>query len=275
MTYATLLVHLHPGQESRALLDLAVELATRFDAQVIGVAACQPLIVVSGDGTVCGDVFADDVRQMQADLDRAEEAFRTAFAAIPARIGWRSAVTVATLADYLSAEARCADLIVTGSVSPETFNLARNADLGALALQAGRPILVAPETPGPMRYRRAVVAWKDTREARRAACDALPMLGQMAVVEVVEVAAKDQLDDAARRTGDVVDWLGRHGVSATGRVEAANGGDAERLLAIVDGSDVDLVVAGAYGHSRLREWVTGGVTRDLLLRCDRCVLTSH
>lgn len=92
---------------------------------------------------------------------------------------------------------------------------------------------------------------------------------------VVEIAPVDEIDAARARVEDVGAWLIRHGVPAESRVEVARGQDVDRLYRIVDESAVDFVVAGAYGHSRLREWVLGGVTRDLLLGGTRSVLVSH
>ena len=74
---------------------------------------------------------------------------------------------------------------------------------------------------------------------------------------------------------DVVGWLERHGVVAETLACRSIGEDATRLNDIAQEQNADLIVAGAYGHSRLREWVLGGVTCDLLLRADRCSLVSH
>ena len=94
-------------------------------------------------------------------------------------------------------------------------------------------------------------------------------------VTVLEIAAIDDLDAAQARVEDVVTWLERHGAMADTRIERANGDDANRLHAVADDPDADILVAGAYGHRRLREWVIGGVTRDLLLECQRGVPVSH
>jgi nucleotide-binding universal stress UspA family protein len=80
---------------------------------------------------------------------------------------------------------------------------------------------------------------------------------------------------AHKHLEEVAGWLGRHGVKAEGRASLSTGEDADRLYAIAKEQGADVVVAGAYGHSRLREWVLGGVTRDLLLRADICALVSH
>ncbi len=275
MTYASLLVHLQSGQTNDALLLIAGQMAARFNAHVIGIAASQPMLMVGGDGYVAGDVFAEDQRHIEVDLKRVEDEFRAALSPHCASLEWRSSITIAALADYLSFEARSADLVMTGSSPPATFNLSRGADPGALVMQSGRPVLIVPRTTTPLRFEHALLGWKDTREARRAALDALPMLGQTGHVTVLEIAARDDLVAADSRVKDVATWLARHGVAATSRVVRSDGDDVVLLSALAIEADADLIVAGAYGHSRLREWVMGGVTRDLLLESTRCVLASH
>jgi nucleotide-binding universal stress UspA family protein len=120
-----------------------------------------------------------------------------------------------------------------------------------------------------------VVAWKDTRESQRAVLDALPLLKVAAHITVVEIAPKDGLASARRRLEDLVAWLERHGVTAEPLAVAATGEDADQLAHFVQEHEADLMVAGAYGHSRLREWVLGGVTHDLLMSAACCSLVSH
>lgn len=275
MTYASLLVHLQSGVPNTALLAVAGQIAERFHACAIGIAACRPMVVVSGDGYVCGDVFADDQVRIAADLEAAESEFRSALAGRAATLEWRSEITTATLADYLATEARSADLILTTAVPADAFDLARAGSPGSLVLQAGRPVVVVPADAKALRFEGALIGWKDTRESRRAVVDALPLLGEVDDVVVLEIAALDELDAACRRVNDVVTWLGRHGVAATGRVERADGNDTTMLQRATDDVGADLIVAGAYGHSRLREWVLGGVSRDLLVGAAHCVLVSH
>jgi nucleotide-binding universal stress UspA family protein len=275
MTYATLLVHLQSGQSNAALLTVAGQFADRFKAHVIGIAACQPLMVVSGDGMVAGDVYADDQRRITADLQTAQAEFRDALRGRSTWLEWRSEVTLMPPASYLSDHARSADLVMTTSVPSDTFDLSRAANSGSLVMEAGRPVFIVPPDAQPMHFHGALVGWKDTRECRRAAADALPLLKQTERVTVLEIAAIDDLDAAQARVSDVVTWLERHGVMADTRIERANGHDADQLHAVADDLDADILVAGAYGHSRLREWVIGGVTRDLLLECQRGVLVSH
>ena len=141
---------------------------------------------------------------------------------------------------------------------------------------SGKLVGIAP----PARSRQeildhVVVGWKDSGETRRAIRDALPLLTIAGRVTVVTIAEKDDLTAAVARLDDVVGWLRRHGIAATPIAVASTGDDAAELNRVVQKQGADLLVAGAYGHSRVREWVLGGVTRDLLLRANRCALVSH
>ena len=186
---------------------------------------------------------------------------------------WRSAVLVTSLSEHVASEARRADLILTGAVSAGNFNATRQTRPGDLVMQAGRPVLVV--TPAPLRLNRVLLAWKDTRETRRAAADALPLLRKASYVCVAEMADEADLAGARRRLADVAGWLDKHGVKAECLGTASTGDDPKRLNAIADEQEADLIVAGAYGHGRLREWALGGVTRILLGQAGRAAFVSH
>ena len=142
-------------------------------------------------------------------------------------------------------------------------------------MQAGRPVLLVAPATVPFRMERFVIGWKNTREARRAVTDALPLLKTASHVGVVEIAAQDNLAAARRRLDEVSGWLGRHGVAATVHASPADGDDANWFDSMAAERDAAIVVAGAYGHSRVREWVLGGVTRTLLKHPVRSSLVSH
>ena len=275
MTYATLLIHLQAGESNTPLLTVAAQFADRFKAHVIGIAACQPMLMVGADGMMCGDVFAEDQRRISTALAAAEAEFRDTLNGRGTWLEWRSEVTIAAPADYLAVQARGADLVLTGSVPADTFDLSHAANSGSLVMEAGRPVFIVPLNAQPMRFEGALIAWQDTRECRRATAEAVPLLKQTGRVTILEVAAVDDLDAAQSRVKDVAAWLERHGVLADARVERSTGSDVNQIHAAADDVDADVIVAGAYGHSRLREWVVGGVTRDLLLDCRRGVLVSH
>jgi nucleotide-binding universal stress UspA family protein len=173
---------------------------------------------------------------------------------------------------------RAADLLVTAAQEGSSlFDRSRYVNVGDLVLRAGKPVLIGAESEDKVDLRTVVVGWKNTREARRAVQDALPLLRLAERVVVVEIAAAEDLPDARTRTEDVAGWLTGHGIAASARAVTAAAGDAQQLRNIASDLELDagLVVGGAYGHTRLREWVLGGVTRDLLLQPTRCSLVSH
>jgi nucleotide-binding universal stress UspA family protein len=120
-----------------------------------------------------------------------------------------------------------------------------------------------------------MLAWKETPEARRAALDALPMLQRAKRVTVVEISAEEALTSARQHLQDVSRWLERHGVAAETLAVLAQHDDGDQLEQVARELRATLIVAGAYGHSRLREWAFGSVTRTLLHGKERCVLLSH
>jgi nucleotide-binding universal stress UspA family protein len=276
VTYATLMVHLELGHPNAGLLKVAGGLAERFHAGVIGIVACQPMQIFYGDGYIPGEVVEQDRDELATEIRAAEQEFRAALASRVGRLEWRSTVTFDPLPEYLAREARSADLMVTGvDRTTSLFDKSRHVDVSDLVMQIGRPVLVVPATADKAPLNRVVVGWKDTGETRRAVSDAMPLLQAAGRVTVVEVAAGDDQPAARKRLADVVAWLKCHDVVAEPLVLASNGDDVGVLNAIAQELAADLIVAGAYGHSRLREWVLGGVTRDLLLRATRCSLVSH
>jgi nucleotide-binding universal stress UspA family protein len=177
---------------------------------------------------------------------------------------------------HVANEARGVDLIVAAAeLGERIFPPSPEIDVSDLLMRAGRPVLIAPAGAAGLKLRRALVCWKESREARRAVVDALPILKVCQRVDVVELVDERDMEAAQRRLADVGDWFARHDVETNCLASPLNGTEAAHLAAIAKDLDIDLLVAGAFGRSRLREWAFGGVTRDLLLKADRCTLVSH
>lgn len=276
MTYATLMVCLRLERANANLLAIAGDLAERFRAEAVGVVTRQPTPFVYSDSYVPPELVERDRETIRARVKAAEDEFRAALGVRAAGLHWRSSIMFGPLCDYVADEARCADLVLI-SADGDGFvhDPITDVHVGDLAMRAGRPLLIAPPALESIDLRRAVVGWKDTRETRRAIADALPLLGAADEVTVVEIAAEDDLPEARIRLADVLLWLARHGVKAEALAAPGDGDEARALRAIVRDRDAGLVVAGAYGHSRLREWAFGGVTRALLRDPPACLLVSH
>jgi nucleotide-binding universal stress UspA family protein len=143
-------------------------------------------------------------------------------------------------------------------------------------LRAGRPVLAVPNGVDSLKAERVVIAWKDTREARRALRDSLPLIREAVSVAVVEILDRGSEMPAHTPINDVARYLARHRIAATVRQpEHATGSIAGELLRVARKIDADLIVTGGYGHSRLGEWIFGGVTQGLLAASPICCLLSH
>lgn len=274
MTYTSLLVHAQPHVDATPRLETAAALARDLGASLFGLSAEAPPAL--GVTDPYGMLQAEWMTVMQQELDRrtseAEALFRKTAGDLPG--GWRGVLDLPTRA--MASAARGCDLIVAGGAPLENVDVYSAVDVGELVIRAGRPVLVAPPEGGRLSGRRVVLAWKDTRESRRALSDALPLLKRAEEVVVYEICTAASAEGAAFRTEEVVAHLARHAVKARAKVRACDDDRVcDELHIEAQSIDADLIVAGAYGHSRFNEWALGGVTRELLRRPERFVLLGH
>ncbi len=132
-------------------------------------------------------------------------------------------------------------------------------------LATGRPVLVVPRQIDHLEASRILIAWKDTREARRAVRDALPFLKQAKKI-CIAVVQTPGAEDTDAQIADVMRYLGRHQLSDVQQISTlADGNEETLLLDLAKQHNANLLVAGAYGRTRLSEWIFGGVTRHLLV----------
>jgi nucleotide-binding universal stress UspA family protein len=270
------MVHLELSGANDGLLQIAGDLAERLHADVIGIAGCQPVQLAYADTYFSGDVVVADRAEIEKELQQTEANFRAVFATRGVKVEWRSTICYQPLADFIAQQARAADLIITGpDIGGSTFGSTRRVSIADLVMQAGRPVLIVPQKRKKMDLDHIVVGWKGSRESRRVIVDALPLMKLAGKVTVLEIVPEADLPRAKDNLADVINWIKRHGISASSEAVAAKGDDSSRLSELAHERGADLIVAGAYGHSRVREWVLGGVTNDFLLNPDRCVLVSH
>jgi nucleotide-binding universal stress UspA family protein len=205
----------------------------------------------------------------QSDATDAQAAFDKAIERYGVAGEWRCVDGFAE--DVVVTHIRYADLTVVGQADPDR----RSASLaGDVTLRAGRPVLVVPYTGTPDTLcERPLVAWNASREATRAVTDALPFLTRAKEVTVLSINPEDteHLPGA-----EIATFLARHGVKADARQEAAKGiSDGDSLLSRAAEFGADMIVMGAYGHSRAAEFVFGGTTRDLLQHSPISLFLSH
>jgi nucleotide-binding universal stress UspA family protein len=265
-------VYVEPDTMPEQSVRLAASLAEQFDAQLIGFSALAippPL----ADRAVLAYPSEADLEFMQARLAEKGAWFRSLVGGDSRKPEWRSALDLPARA--LAREARSADLVVIGQkVGP--ISEYRSVDPGGATLKMGRPTLVVPERTSALRAEHVVIGWKDAREARRAVRDALPFLQKATRVTIAEACVEGEDNTALGRLDDVARYLSRHRVEAGPRVILRQkGSGAAQLIEIAQEERADLLVTGAYGHSRLGEAVFGGVTREILLTSPICCLMSH
>ncbi|UHC17590.1 universal stress protein [Methylobacterium currus] len=270
MSIASIMVSLDLGRSAADRVRLAADLAGRFEAGLTGLAARTidaPAPV--GDIVTAQETYAKDRAALVDALARAQDVFeRNGGAAL--RREWRQAE--ADPEAYLIQQARGADLVVLGRDPRQDGADAMGAAPGAVLMEVGRPVLVVPPGVDRLKAARIVVAWKDGPEARRAVTAALPFIALADQVFVVSAGREARLEGAE----EVSDFLARHGVHVTThRLDAAAGDIADAIIRFAGRHDADLVVMGAYGHSRLREWLLGGMTRSILQTSPLCCLMSH
>ena len=268
-SYASIMValELEPAAERRA--KLATDLADRFSARLIGVAAVEILspLYFESPAAAAASIIEMEERQAVEQLAKAQTTFRRVTGARE-RVEWRQAQKYPV--DHVLAQACAADLIVVGRPGREQRPGSMSVDGGTLVMDAGRPVLFVPPQIDHLAAKRILIGWKDSREARRAVTDALPFLKAAEDVFIVAVNEEDQ------GAQDVSAHLACHGVSCRGyRRPASSASIADELVRLAQQEGADLIVCGAYGHSRAREWVFGGVTRDLLDHSPLCCLMSH
>jgi nucleotide-binding universal stress UspA family protein len=256
MSYAAVMVYFDASAQAQARLRLAAGLADRFQAALIGVAGLPNLPPYSANAT---DALA-----------AIERKFRDA--AKPCKdVEWRGGPVWASI--LIAQEARAADLVVVGPV-PDARDLSNAHHPGAIILAAGRPVLFVPDGVDSLAARRVVVAWKDSRESRRAIRDALPFLREAERITIVEVS--EQAAPGRTSIDDVADYLKRHKVVVTTKTYLTTKKSvADEILRFTREENADLVVAGGYGRTLLGEWIFGGVTRDLIAHAPVCCLFSH
>lgn len=273
-TLRTVLVQVGVDPQDLPRLRAAAALTRKFDATVYGVGCEQalPLGLVEPTGLLQGAWYAEMEEQVQADLKHAHAIFETETAGL--KTEWTA--DQAMPAEALVRLSRGADLIVADSRPFGAQDRYRTAEAAEVMLAAGRPVLLAPPSGQALKADAVVIAWKDTRESRRALADAMPLLVAAETVLVLEICDREDVQAAEARTAAVAAGLGRHDVHAQARATVA---PSERVANEVDiaadAIGADLIVAGGYGHTRLGEWIFGGVTRDLLRHPERFVLLSH
>jgi nucleotide-binding universal stress UspA family protein len=278
VSYKTILVQLSNKQRAATILEPAVDLASRFNAHLIGLHVQATVPVPALPIPFAASVLEKLAAQELAASSAIEEAF--------ARVTTRAALTPewrllklanADVTSLVVGHARSADLVIAGQADPD-WDMSPVFDFPErLALECGRPLLVVPYAGRHATIgRNVVIAWKPTREAARAAFDALPLLKLAESVHILEINEGDVDPDTLRADTSIAVALGKHGVKPIVHSSSASGLDVgNALLSTIADLGADLLVMGAYGRSRMRELVFGGATREIARHMTVPTLFSH
>jgi nucleotide-binding universal stress UspA family protein len=277
MSFKTILVHLNRNSRAQAVLEPAVGLARRHASHLVGIyvrPGLQSTLIADGLSTV-------SAFQAHAAGERQEEAAIAAtFARMtqnePFSAEWRALDPSHTdLAGVVLQHAYGAHLVVASQNDPD-WDLSSQLDFPErLVLESGRPVLVIPYVGN---YRdignNVVIAWKAGREATRAIFDALPILESAKFIRILRIT--ERREELADTEAAIAATLARQGLKAEVRTSYASDiGVGDELLSRLADLGADLLVMGAYGHSRLREYVFGGATRHIAQHMTVPTLFSH
>ena len=280
MSYKTILVQLTDPRRARRLFDAVLPMARSMDAHVVGLCVVPPYVVVPASDMGASSVTVDAHREAyQAEMALLKTAFITAVKGEAFQHEWLELdAGFASAASTIITLARAVDLVVTSQRDADWRYSDMLEEPDRIAIESGRPLLLIPNTGKiTMPAKRITVAWNGTRESARAVFDALPLLQQADDVNVVWInAAADRDATGDLPAAEICTALVRHGVKCQASpvsVVDTDIGHELRRQASVFGSD--LLVMGCYGHTRLREFILGGASRDVFVSASIPVLLSH
>lgn len=264
----------------RAPMAAAMALAAPENGRIVLLVTIDvPAPMASDWGAMSYDLYAHLHKEAHARANARADALRARYAHADAPVEVRVAEAVSVHAPYTAAlHARYADLTILptlGEHEPERMLV--HDYFHTLLLQSGGPVMTVPAATPSLPPKRVLVAWKPTREASRAVRDAMPYLRDAAHVEIVVVDPKTgEVGHGDEPGADIAAHLARHGLDVrVSSRERKNFSVAYSLLEHARETGADLIVAGGYGHSRFRESVLGGTTRELLGTTHVPVLFSH
>jgi nucleotide-binding universal stress UspA family protein len=266
--------------ETTNILNFAATLAQEHSARLISVFMQPEATVTPAETFARGKGMRSMSDVHQTELNRIEARYKAQFEDVVRRHGIRSESEWRSL-PYLSSEvgvhAYYADLVVVARPESAGQTASPHGLAESLVMSSGRPIIVFPPHNTVSRVRRILAAWNATRESIRAVADALPLLVRADAVEVLVVDHERRPESHGQEPGaDIARHLARHGAHVEVLRLSSDGKDVGNLLlSRAAAFTADLLVMGAYGHTQLREWIFGGVTRTILYDAGLPVLMAR
>jgi nucleotide-binding universal stress UspA family protein len=272
-----IVVNLTGGAPQDFAADYAVSVAETFGAHVSGVAfVYEPVI----PGSVLGGVPTDLIEAQREENSKTARAAVQRFEAASTQAGVSAETrildaSIAGAADLFGRIARRFDLAVVGQAQPEE-GASQELLIEGVLFDSGRPVIIVPYVQKRgLRLERVLVCWDGSRPATRAIADALPFLQRAKAIDIVVVSGERGKGRELAGT-NMARHLGRHGLEVEIKRLVAGEVDVQSAIqALVADSGAEFMVMGGYGHSRLREFILGGVTRTILSSMTVPVLMSH
>jgi nucleotide-binding universal stress UspA family protein len=268
MAYKTIVAVLDTPENAQTAIDFACALAVEHQSHVVGlhaeIVAAVPLVVpMEIPDPVAVQALQDMAR---AEARQVERTFRSTVERHAVSSEWLNfSTSVGYGSQPLLERARSADLLLAVQPDPAKPSDA-HVDVESFLFESGRPVLMVPyifKTPKPIK--RVLIAWNGSKEAARATFDAMPFLKAADAVEVFSVEPVESAAHANYGHGaDIAATLARHGVKATHKTTETADRTAQVIANRLSDSSIDLLVMGAYTHSRLWEMIFGGTTKRLL-----------
>jgi len=292
--FKTILVNLVGTPDDGGTLDTALAVARLFNGHLVCTRIHPDIMsqVLNASGIDMGSgtgAVAETFQALSEEERKASENTKAAFQAFIAReklpivertrtsgvtVSWRE--MQGTPDDVLSNMGRYCDLIVVGPRGGKNTQLT-SVELGNVVLDCGRPILISPPKRALVSPRKIAVAWKDSPESARAVTAAMPLLSQAKQVIVLGAAEEEDAclpcADSCRKIAECIDWQGVETDSAL--VVPGGRSSADAILDRAMEKGADMLVMGGFGHSRLRETIFGGFTRQILERNPLPIFIFH
>ena len=279
MAYSTILVYISNDDQAERLVNVGKMLARKSNAHLIGLHVIPGVQIYPGISyPVDPRIFTDLADAYSRTAEACKAAFESATEGEDFVAEWRQSESGGSpVAETATEVARTADLVICGQPEPERDDFA-TIIMEQLILESGRPVLIIPSV-GEIKSigEIPVVAWNGSKQAARAAFDAVPLLKDAKLTTLLEVATSGGDNQLAEMiAGDMCTALDRHGVTCEiSRTIAPDISVGDELLSRLADKSADLLVMGGYGHSRMREFVLGGATRHILRHMTVPVLMAH
>lgn len=276
MAYKTILLCLNEIERVPQLIAAARQLGVKFNSHITGLYVIPGLMVFPSDGLGLGaGIFEGTRNYFKDELAKVREAFEYGMKGDSLTFDLRVMdSSQPNIAKDVIENCRHVDLVVISATNRDAGDNVEYDFVEQVVLSTGRPVIVLPfKGKTEIKFDNVMLGWNDSRESARATFDALPFLqrAKRTRIVTVDVAPRGTIEGA-----DIAETLDRDGVKCE-VMNVASGGMSigETLLRAANDYGVDLLVLGAYGHTRLTEWVFGGATRHVLRNLDRPLLMSH